>query len=108
MNTLLDGGFPRGALNYWKSAFFRGSTTAPIETMVAAFEAVPVADAAICSSTSTAPSRASSPTATAFPHRAPGYNLLIAVEWTDPAETDANVAGCGRLRRARAVPAPRR
>jgi FAD/FMN-containing dehydrogenase len=31
-------------------------------------------------------------TDTAVPHRAPGYNLLIPSVWTDPAETDANVA----------------
>jgi hypothetical protein len=31
-------------------------------------------------------------TATAFPHRTPGYNLLLAGEWMQPAETEANVA----------------
>ena len=27
MNTLLDGGYPDGALNYWRSSFTRGSPT---------------------------------------------------------------------------------
>jgi hypothetical protein len=32
------------------------------------------------------------PTATAYPNREPGYNLVIAGQWLDPADTDANVA----------------
>jgi hypothetical protein len=31
------------------------------------------------------------PTATAFPHRQPGYNLAITGEWLDPADSDANI-----------------
>jgi FAD/FMN-containing dehydrogenase len=31
------------------------------------------------------------PTATAVPHREPGWNLLIPAVWTDPADTDANI-----------------
>ena len=31
-------------------------------------------------------------TATAFPHRTPGFNLLVAGEWMDPADTAANIA----------------
>jgi FAD/FMN-containing dehydrogenase len=32
------------------------------------------------------------PTATAYPHREPGYNLVLAGQWLDPADTDVNVA----------------
>ena len=32
------------------------------------------------------------PTATAFPHRQPGYNLALIGEWDDPAATDVNMA----------------
>jgi FAD/FMN-containing dehydrogenase len=32
------------------------------------------------------------PTATAVPHREPGWNLLIPSVWTDPADTEANIA----------------
>ena len=28
--------------------------------------------------------------ATAFPHRTPGYNMLVAGEWMDPADTAVN------------------
>jgi FAD/FMN-containing dehydrogenase len=32
------------------------------------------------------------PTATAYPHRQPGYNLLLISQWTDPAQTDTGIA----------------
>ena len=41
MNTLLDGGFPEGALNYWLSSFTRGLPDALIDTAVERFAAVP-------------------------------------------------------------------
>ena len=31
------------------------------------------------------------PTATAFPHRDPGFNLVLTGQWQDPADTPANV-----------------
>ena len=32
------------------------------------------------------------PTATAYPHREPGYNLVLTGEWLDPAEDEVNIA----------------
>ena len=32
------------------------------------------------------------PTATAYPFREPGYNLVLTGQWGDPADTEANVA----------------
>ena len=32
------------------------------------------------------------PTATAYPHREPGHNLLLISQWTDPADSDAGIA----------------
>jgi FAD/FMN-containing dehydrogenase len=32
------------------------------------------------------------PTATAYPHREPGYDLLLISQWTDPADTEAGIA----------------
>ena len=34
-------------------------------------------------------------TATAFPHRPPGYSLLIVSQWRDQARTQANIARAG-------------
>jgi FAD/FMN-containing dehydrogenase len=32
------------------------------------------------------------PSETAVPHREPGWNLFVPSVWTDPADTDANIA----------------
>jgi hypothetical protein len=41
VNTILDDAFPRGALNYWKSAFFTELSDGAVQTMIEAFEATP-------------------------------------------------------------------
>jgi FAD/FMN-containing dehydrogenase len=92
MNTLLDGGFPRGALNYWKSTFVRGVDDGLIDTMVQQFESCPSPMSGILLEHFHGAVTRVAPTDTAVPHRAPGYNLLIPSVWTDPADTDANVA----------------
>jgi FAD/FMN-containing dehydrogenase len=92
MNTLLDGGFPRGALNYWKSTFVRGVDDGLIDTMVRQLESCPSPMSGILLEHFHGAVTRVGRTDTAVPHRAPGYNLLIPSVWTDPAETDANVA----------------
>jgi hypothetical protein len=92
VNTLLDDGFPKGALNYWKSAFFSELSDAAVRTMVEAFEASPsIMSGMVMEHFHGAVTRVDA-TATAFPHRTPGYNLALIGEWDDPSATDANVA----------------
>ena len=43
MNTLLDDAYPRGARNYWKSAFFKEFDDEAVEVMTAAFQKAPSA-----------------------------------------------------------------
>jgi len=92
VNSMLDDAFPRGALNYWKSAFFTELSDAAVETMIEAFKAVPSImtgmliehiHGAVCQV---------DPTATAFPFREPGYNLVLTGQWSDAADTAANMA----------------
>ena len=92
VNTLLDDAFPRGALNYWKSAFFTELTDAAVQTMIAAFEAAPSIMSAMVVEHFHGEVCRVDPTATAYPHRAPGYNLVLIGQWLDPAETAANVS----------------
>jgi hypothetical protein len=40
-NTLLDPGFPNGARNYWKSAYFKEITADTVSVMVARFAQTP-------------------------------------------------------------------
>jgi FAD/FMN-containing dehydrogenase len=91
VNTMLDDGFPRGALNYWKSAFFTELSDAAVQTMIDALEAAPsIMSGMVVEHFHGAATRIDA-TATAFPHRQPGYNLALIGEWEDPATTDDNV-----------------
>jgi FAD/FMN-containing dehydrogenase len=92
MNTLLDPGYPKGALNYWLSSFTTGLPDALIDTMVERFGSVPSPMSAIIIEHFHGAVTRVDPTATAVPHRDAGYNLLLPSEWLDPADTDANVA----------------
>jgi FAD/FMN-containing dehydrogenase len=92
INTLLDGAFPKGALNYWKSAFFTELSDAAVQTMVEAFEATPSIMCGMVIEHFHGQVTRIAPTATAYPHRQPGYNLVITGEWDDPAKTDATIA----------------
>jgi FAD/FMN-containing dehydrogenase len=91
MNTLLDGGFPAGALNYWLSSFTRGLTDALIDTAVERFAVVPSPMTAMLFEHFDGAVTRIGQTDTAVPHREPGWNLLIPSVWTDPAATAANV-----------------
>ena len=92
MNTLIDAGYPEGALNYWLSSFTSGLSDALIDLMIERFASVPSPMSAILlehfhGAVTTVPE-----TATAVPHREPGYNLLLPTEWVDPADTTRCIA----------------
>jgi FAD/FMN-containing dehydrogenase len=92
MNTILDDGYPKGALSYWKSSFVRGVSDTLIDTMIDRFASSPSPmNAIILEHFHGAVTRVGSQD-TAVPHRAPGYNLVMTTQWLDPATTDANIA----------------
>ena len=91
MNTLLDGGFPDGALNYWLSSFTRGLPNALIDTAVERFASTPSPMTSMLFEHFHGAVTRVGPTETAVPHREPGWNLLLPSVWTDPAGTDANI-----------------
>ena len=92
VNTMLDAAFPRGAFNYWKSAFFTELSDGAVHTMIDAFEATPsIMTGMVIEHFHGAVCRVD-PTATAYPYRDPGYNLVLTGQWSDAADTEANVA----------------
>jgi FAD/FMN-containing dehydrogenase len=92
MNTLLDGGFPAGSLNYWLSSFTRGLPDELIDIAVERFASVPSPMSAILLEHFHGAVTRVGATETAVPHRDQGWNLLIPSVWTDPADNEANVA----------------
>jgi FAD/FMN-containing dehydrogenase len=91
MNTRLDAGYPDGALNYWLSGFTRGLPDALIDTAVERFAATPSPMSQILFEHFHGAVTRVAPTATAVPHREPGWNLVIPAIWTEPAATGVNV-----------------
>ncbi len=92
VNTLLDEGYPRGALNYWKSSFVDDLSDGLIEATVSRFAATPSPMNAILFERYHGAATRVGITDTAVPHRRPGYNLLIPSVWVDPADTETNIA----------------
>ena len=92
MNTLIDGGFPKGARNYWKSAFFKELSEEVIGLLLDAYQRVPSAMTGIVIEQFHGAITRVDPTATAYPHREPGFNMVLAGEWLDPSEDEENIA----------------
>lgn len=92
MNTILDAGFPAGSLNYWLSSFTRGLPDELIDLAVERFATAPSAMTSILLEHFHGAVTRVEATETAVPHRDKGWNLVIPSVWTDPAETDANIA----------------
>jgi hypothetical protein len=88
VNTLIDDAFPTGYLNYWKSAFFTDLSDEAINKLVTAFENTPTTLCFLVIEHFHGAATRIDATATAFPHRTSGYNLIIISEWTDPGQTD--------------------
>ena len=92
MNTILDEGFPKGARNYWRSAFFKDLSADVVGVLVDAFERVPSPMSGMFIEHFHGAVTRIDPTATAFPHREPGFNIVLSGEWLDPSEDEANLA----------------
>jgi len=92
INTLSDAGYPRGAFNYWKSAFLNELSDDALEIMVQAIQRCPSPMSGLGIVPYLGAVARVDAAATAFAHRAPGYSLLIVSQWLDPADTDPNIA----------------
>ena len=92
VNTGADWLFTQGALGYWKSAFFSELSDPAVEVMTQAFERAPSELCVLGVEDFHGAVTRVAPTATAYPHREPGHNLLLISQWTDPADTGAGTA----------------
>jgi FAD/FMN-containing dehydrogenase len=92
LNAMLDGAYPRGALNYWKSSFLAGLTDEVIRAMIDRFAACPTPMGQLLLEHVHGAVTRVGVTETAFPHRAAGYNMLVLAEWTEPRDNGACIA----------------
>jgi FAD/FMN-containing dehydrogenase len=92
LNSMMDGGFPKGALNYWKSNFLKEMSDEAIDTITESFARCPaLMSGIVIDHVHGAATRLRAEDA-AFPHRSEGYNLLILTQWPDPAQTEQSIA----------------
>jgi FAD/FMN-containing dehydrogenase len=92
LNSMLDAGYPRGALNYWKSNFLADLSDAAIGTMIDCFGRCPTPMGQLLIEHIHGAATRVGMSDTAFPHRKEGYNFLVLAQWMQPAETSRCVA----------------
>ena len=88
LNAMLDGGYPKGALNYWKSHFLRDLSDDAIEAMIDAFSRCPSPMSGILLEHFHGAASRIGVTDTAFPLRSAGYNLLVLSQWMNQADNE--------------------
>lgn len=89
LNTMLDGAYPKGALNYWKSSFLASLSDEAIRTMIDCFATCPTPMGQLLLEHFHGAVTRVGVTETAFPHRSTGYNLLVLSEWINPKDNRA-------------------
>jgi FAD/FMN-containing dehydrogenase len=93
-NGLLDGAFPKGALNYWKAQFLTDLTDDAIATLIERFEACPSPMSQIVVEHFHGQASRVPVAETACTTRVNGFNVVIISEWTEPRENDRHIAWC--------------
>lgn len=91
LNGLLDPGFPRGALNYWKSVFVADLDDRVRTILAEQFRACPSAMSKLIVERPHGAALRQAPSATAFPHRAPGYSILVLGQWAVAEDSEENM-----------------
>jgi FAD/FMN-containing dehydrogenase len=92
LNSMIDGAFPKGALNYWKAQFITDLSDDAIRTIVSAFEACPSPMSMIVIEHFHGAASRVPIAATACTMRTTGFNVVIISQWATPSETEAGMA----------------
>ena len=92
MQSILDGAFPGGTRNYWKSAFVKGLPDAAIDVVVEQGKGMtsPLSSLLVEYYGGAGSRRDSAENA--FAQRHTDYNIGFMPQWTDPAEDAAQIA----------------
>jgi FAD/FMN-containing dehydrogenase len=93
-NQLLDGAFPKGALNYWKAQFLKELTDDAIRTLAECGAAAPSPMSQIVLEHFHGKASRIGVSETACAMRLKGYNVVIASQWMDPADSARNKKWC--------------
>ena len=103
---IIGEGFPSGRLNYWKSTLLREIPDEVIDALAAFASQVPSPFTAIAIADTHGAYGRVAPDATAYSHRDLPFDLVMLSSWTDPADTERNVAWTRELYEAVRLFAP--
>ena len=92
LNGILDAGFPKGALNYWKSSFLAELTDEAIDSMIDCFAKCPTPMGSMLLEHFHGAVCRVPVDATAFPHREESYNLAVVGQWISSDQTKPCIA----------------
>lgn len=92
LNTMMDASYPRGALNYWKANFLRALTDDAIDAMIECFGRAPSPMCQVLLEHFHGAVTRVDVSATAFPHRSEGFNLIVLGQWADPSDNARGIA----------------
>jgi FAD/FMN-containing dehydrogenase len=92
LNRLLDTGFPKLALNYWKSCFVASLSDSVIEVLTSQFARCPSEMSKLVVEHPHGAALRRSASDMAFPHRAEGFSILILAQWRDAAASNENIS----------------
>ena len=92
LNAMLDAGYPKGALNYWKSSFLAQLSDDAIDIMVESFARCPDPMSKLIIEHLHGAATRVGVSDTAFPVRTAGYNFLALGQWAEPAISDRCIA----------------
>jgi hypothetical protein len=88
LNGMLDGAFPKGALNYWKAQFLTDLSDAAIRALIAGFEQCPSPMSHVIIEHFHGAAARVPLAATACTTRVTGFNVVIVSQWTDMRESE--------------------
>jgi hypothetical protein len=89
---IISQAFPHGRLNYWKSTLLREIPDGVINALADFAGRVPSPHSAIAIADTHGAYGRVAPDATAYAHRDLPFDLVILSSWTDPADSERNVA----------------
>jgi FAD/FMN-containing dehydrogenase len=97
VQRMFNDAFPPGRYNYWKSSLAPRITDQLIDTIVEHMARVPSPHSSVMLEHYHGAYSRPAPTATAYSHRRPTYDVVIIANWTDPAANERNIAWAREL-----------
>ena len=92
LNGMLDGDYPAGGFDYWKSSFMPAMSDAAIDIMIEAYQRCPAPKSSILVEHFHGAATRVPLEATALTLREPGFNTLVLGHWMEPAQGGATTA----------------